>query len=473
MSAAKSGNHIVVTGTGNTLASITSDIADTTFIEKTSTSPDVYTIKGDVARYLYINAGGELTIGDPEDYSVNETLAFDQSVTQLNRLYVQAGGALLMYGDTVIDFDTHATNLSYYTYFRGKIVIQGDDTYKPVLQNYNRFYFYESENNDTYTDDIWTFDKMIFGSACTTNYYAFYFQGMGKVRNHSFTNITFDKSYGRGNAMYPIYIPYGINGFENITFNNINFADVGNYPVYLNNASSQEFSYCTFGTTTSWKVYIIGTYKNDSTQRYYSYNYLSTEAYAQDFVYIHNCTFDSTGTSGVINVSVGGTLLLKDNEFQHTAGDSIQVDYQGTVMMWTGNTFTGGREVYDLDYAGCVQWVHSLDLTIQDPEGNPVEDCKVGISQSEGKESFLFRTNSSGKLINHFGINKALLTWKHQYGNNKTTNAEYWSDDSNGTYHIIRIFKVGYRPYEVNYTMSDEVTQTITLDRIGAHANTF
>ena len=464
MSATKSGNHIVVTGSGNTLASITSDIGDTSFIEKTSTSPDIYTMKGNVARYLYINNGGILTIGDPDDYSKNETLAFDQSVTQLNRLYVNAGGHLKMYGDTVLNFTSHATNRAYYSYLYGAITVQGNDTYKPIWQNYRRLYFYEGQNNDTYSNDIWAFDNMIFGGADAANEYCLYFNSIGKVRNHSFTNITWDKTAGgRSNQMYCLYSPYGMNGFENITFNNLNFANVGNYPIYMNNANSQEYSSCTFGTTTSWKVYVLGTYKSDPTQRQGSYGYLSSEYYAQDFVYIHDSVFDSTGTAGVIYVNQGGTLLLKDNEFQHTAGDSIQVTYQGTVMMWTGNTFTGGREVYDIDFAGCVQWVYGLDLTIEDKFGNPIEDVKVGITQSGGKESFLFRTNSDGKLINHFGINKALLTWKHQYGNNKTTNIELWSDASNSTYHQVNIFKLGYRPKTFNIVMSEDRSQTVVL----------
>jgi len=464
MPAAKSGNHIYVTGSGNTLASITTDINDAAFIEKTGTSPDIYTLKGNVARYLYVRPGGELTIGDPEDYSMNETLAFDQSVTQLNRLYVNQGGHLKQYGNTVIDFVTHPTNRAYYSYIYGAMTIQGDDTYKPIWQNYRRIYFYENQNNDTYKNDIWNFDKMIFAGADAANEYAIYFQGMGKVRAHNFTNITWDKTAGgRGNQMYPLYVPYGINGFENIVFNNLNFVDVGSYPIYMNNAGSQEYSNCIFGTGTSWKTYILGTYRNDPTQRYYSYDYLSPEVFGQDFVYIHDSVYDSTGTAGVVFVSQGGTLLLKDVEFQHTAGDSIQVQYQGTVMLWTGVTFTGGREVYDLDYAGCVNRVFALDLTVQDKFGNPIEDAKVGITQKDGKESFLFRTNASGKLINHFNINKALLTNIHQYGNNKATNIEKWSDTSNGTYHIVNIFKLGYRPKTLNIVMDEDKSQTVVL----------
>jgi len=474
MSAAKSGNHIVVTGTGNTLASITSDIADTTFIEKTSTSPDIYTIKGNVARYLYVNATGVLTIGNPADYSVNETLVFDQSgAANNNRLYVNAGGHLKQYGDTKIDFSTHATNTSYYSYIYGALTIDGNDTYKPVWQNYNRIYFYEQQNNNTYTSDIWTINKMIFGSSYAANLYAIYIAALGKVRAHSFTNITWDKSYGRGYAMYPIYIPVGFNGAENMTFSGLDFYDCGNYPIQMNNASSIQYIGCTFETTTAQKVYVIGTNFPDTSQTLGSYGYVTAESYAQNFVFLNGCTFGVEAATTGILASQGGVILCKDCDWEQTAGTAITAQYQARVLMWSGNTFSGNREVYAVNYDGAVQWVHALDLTIQDAEGNPIEDCKVGIVQSAGKESFLFRTNASGKLINHFGINKALLTWKHQYGATKATDYEYWSDATNSTYHTVRIFKIGYRPVEYTFVMSDERTQTITLDRIDAHSNTF
>ena len=185
MVAVKSGNHIYVTGTGNTLASITADINDTTFIEKTSSSPDVYTVKGNVARYLRIRNGGTLTIGDSADYSKNETLAFNSIVANYCRFYVDAGGRLEQYGDTTIDWMTGAQR-SYYWYVYGALYVRGDDTYTPVWQNYQRIYFYEQQNNNTYVNDIWDIDGLIIGSACTANYYALYFNAFGNIRFHKF-----------------------------------------------------------------------------------------------------------------------------------------------------------------------------------------------------------------------------------------------------------------------------------------------
>ena len=259
MPAAKSGNHIYVTGSPNTLASITTDINDTAFIEKTGTSPDIYTVKGDVIRYLRIRDGGVLTIGNPEDYSVNETLGFENLALDRTRFYVDAGGELMMVGDTVIDFGITGGFRPYYSYIYGKCSVLGNDTYKPVLQNYRRLYFHETTwTSDVYASDIWHFEKMIIGSSYTVNDYAFYFTAISKLRAHTFKSIIFDKSYGRGNGYYSITIPYNFIGQNNMLFEDCNFENVGNYPIY-SHAGRVHVKNCTFGTTTSWKLYFLRT----------------------------------------------------------------------------------------------------------------------------------------------------------------------------------------------------------------------
>ena len=59
MTASKSGNNIVVNGTGNTLSSITTDIGDTTFIEQVSAG--VFEVKGNVKLYDGKYQGGRVT----------------------------------------------------------------------------------------------------------------------------------------------------------------------------------------------------------------------------------------------------------------------------------------------------------------------------------------------------------------------------------------------------------------------------
>lgn len=466
MTATKSGNHIYVAGTGNTLTSITADIADTTFIEETS--PGVFTVKGNVARYLRIRSGGVLTIGNPTDYSVAETLQFENLAANNTRFYVDANGELAQYGNTMIDFSI-SSNRSYYTYIYGKTTVLGDATYQPVWQNYQRIYMYETSLGNTYTNDVWHFENMIIGSAFTTGYYAFYFQGMGKVREHVFRNITFDKSYGRGMSMYCFRMAYIVSGAHKMTFEDLKFVDVGNYPIY--GGMDCRWSNCVFSASTNRKLYLyngFGAAPNTLGLRDYG---LKQEHFAgQRFTLIEDCTFENIANVNDVYVRYGTVALFKDNDFQATSGERLQLDYQGLAMMWN-NTIT--QETFDVNSGSTIQWVYGLDLTIEDRQGNPIEGAFVHVEQSEGKERFVFETKANGKLDQMHDLEVALLTNLHQYGNSKTSNSEYWSDASNSTSHQVVVFKDGYRPAAATFVMDADKSSTIQLDRMDAHANVF
>jgi len=98
MPATKSGNNIYVTGTGNTLQSVLTDINDVNYFY--SPSSGVYTLNGgsvgSVARYLYVRPGGDLTIGSSSDTSLYERLELQNGANNRTRIYVNEGGALYM-----------------------------------------------------------------------------------------------------------------------------------------------------------------------------------------------------------------------------------------------------------------------------------------------------------------------------------------------------------------------------------------
>ena len=461
MTASKVGNYIYVNGTGNTLASIASDINDTSFCSYDSATRTL-TIEGGTTRYFRIRNGGVLTIGDSTDYSVSETLNFNGTSNYQIRFYVDAGGALYQYGNTTIDMMVGA-GIPYYTYIYGKIYIDGNTTYKPVWKNYMRFYFVEGQNNNTYTNDVWYMNNVIIGSSCTANYYAFYFNSMGKVRNHTFKNLTFDKTYGRGMAMYAMRFPYHYNGMRNMTFENINFHNVGNYPIYSGGAGVH-LKGITFGTTTSWKCLVYGSYNHNGDVSQGTYGIGVEHRAGQRFMYLEDATFTNNNSQNHLLCQYGGSVLCKDCDWAGTAGDSIQAAYGGVVMLWTGNTFSSGREVYDVDFDGRVQRVHALTVVVKDSNGVAIEDATVSIEQSEGKEGIIFYTNSDGKVKTDHDLECALLTYQHQYGNSKTTNVEDWSNSSNNTYHRVTVSKTGYDTTYTDVIMSTgDQTITITL----------
>lgn len=469
MGAAKSGNDIVITGSGNTLSSIVTDIDDTAFIEVTQETPLIVTMHCSVLRRLYINNTGELTIGDAGDYSVEETLEIECDVDTYGRIIVNAGGHLKMYGNTTLDFGA-GVGRPYYNYFYGAVTILGNDTYKPLIIGYRENRFYEAQQNDTYQSDIWNIQKARFGGSWTgSTYYAIYFTAISRMRQHTFKDITFDKDLGSsGGNIYPFYIPYFTPGMQKLVFENMDFEDC-NYGVYAV-GGNVHIKNCIYGDGTSWKQYFSRRSAPDRVSGYYDYGYqLSDANFGQNFDFIEGCTFENVGsTKNCIISEYSAQVFVKNCEFQiASAGDCYEVNYSGRILLGSGNTYTGGREVYDCNTSGYIQWVYELDLTICDSTGSSIEDAIVYITQKDSKEAFIFRTKSNGKLNQAWDIEAALLTWKHQYGDNKSTNYEYWSDSSNSTYHTVTVFKDGYYPYTENFVMDQDREVTIYLDSYG------
>ena len=155
MSAVKYGNHIYITGIGNTLQTVCDDIADTAWIERTGSVGDyTFTVKGigSTVKAFRVRRGGELTMGNPDDYSFSEHLVFAPTSNDRSRFYIDSGGALFVYGNVEIV----GSNNSYYTYFRwyGKNYWRGNDTYRPLLTLVRRIYWYwNSRTVADYTQD--------------------------------------------------------------------------------------------------------------------------------------------------------------------------------------------------------------------------------------------------------------------------------------------------------------------------------
>jgi len=132
MPAAKSGNNIVITGTGNTLESVYADIADDNFISNPASG--VYYVNGNsVSRYLYINNGGELTIGSSSNPTEYQELSFVNGAANRTRFYIQQGGTLWQWGNSVVDMAGSAGAFyGQYVYLTGKCTVSGNGEYNPL-----------------------------------------------------------------------------------------------------------------------------------------------------------------------------------------------------------------------------------------------------------------------------------------------------------------------------------------------------
>jgi len=472
MSATKSGNNIQVNGTGNTLTSITADIADTTFIEETS--PGVFTIKGNVARYLQIMNDGELTIGDSGDYSAGETLIFENPVDYRNRFYNYPGGTFNMYGNSVVDFGGTLGDRYMYAYMYGQCNILGDATYKPIIQNITYWWFYETyyTSGTAYDQDIWTLNNVIFGSAARGTRNNVYFNRIGKPRAHSMTNVFLDYTKGQGvTTTRGVRLEAGGPGLYNTLFDGWDFTGIQDgWVIYGICTPPVHFKNAKFGgISTDWDIYLDHVAPGPGLDLPLDKDLPLPPRHAQPFFFLDAATFYDSPTNNNIYVRGGSVVVCKDCDFQNTDGNNFSLDSNAHIKLWgTTNTFANYNNTYNSN--GSVLWCYPLDLTIEDQNGNPVENAKVHIEQVDGKEAYIFYTKANGKLDAYFDIEVALLANRCQYSD---SGYEYWSDGANGGSHNVTVFKDGYRPQQASFVMDQDRTDTITLDRIDARAMAF
>jgi len=463
MGAVKSGNNIYVEGTGNTLSGIVADINDTDFLVETSAAPSgVYTVNCSTTnRSLYVRPNAELIIGSGEDYSFNETLEYDIGAASRGRFYVQAGAHLKMYGDTTIDFSKDGT-APYYAYFWGGLTVRGNETYKPTWKNFSRVYFYEQSDTGTYTDDIWDVDGMKVGTGCaSTNYFGLLY-GMGKVRAHSFKNIECDKNIGHttGNTHY-FYLNYTSPFWHNVVFSGLTFTDV--YYAFQNLTGIPiKLEDCTWTNTASWITYNHSSPGMSPWITQNDFDGTEPRQHGQHFQLFKGCNFDDAGIGNY--VEWGAVCAFVDCTWTNTTSPAAEIRYDGRMIIWSGNTWNDASNL-NANYDGAVLWVKSLNLTVEDSLGTPVEGATVVIEQSDGREYWTFKTKANGKLDNIYDIECALLTHEYYYS---ATSSYFWSSSGNSTYHDVSVYKDGYIPVTKPYAMDIDREVTIKLRKVNS-----
>jgi hypothetical protein len=479
MPATKSGNNIAVTGTGNTLASITADIADATFISDNGGGE--YEVKGNVTRYLQINNGGVLTIGTgsapTNPYNLTESLVFENPVDYRNRLYVNVGGTLRMYGSCSLEFSKGASYM--YAYIYGQMYVTGSASLKPLITDGTYMWHFDQQNNDSYTNDTWTYDNMIFGSVAKQAARNFiYISSVSRYRKHTFKNIILDGNYGNGYAAYTrgLYFEHANSGMENVTFEKVDATALQDgYEVNSAQAPVARLYGFRFGqNSTDWKTSFSRPQSTGKDTGYFSRGYDSGSFYGQAFTFLESCSFydDSSGNNRDILASNSAIVVIKDCDFQAPNGTRIQAQYQAQGWIWSGNTFV------DEDHAftgGTIHHVYDLDLTVEDENGNPIEQAQVLIDQAETasvvrKQSFVFETNENGKLANCNNLEVALLS-NRVYRTD--TLFEVWSSGSNGTSHKVTVSKDGYVTATDHYVMDQSRSGSIVLRKRKARTLAF
>jgi len=453
MSAVKSGNHIYVEGTGNTLASVASDINDAAYCTWDAGS-NTLTVFGSssAVRYFRTRNGSELTING------GETLQFSNATNDDTRMYIDAGSHLIMNDDAEINGSLGSTRPSYW-YIYGRVTCNADipGGLRPTFKEYYRIYFYETANNNSYPNDIWDFTGAFFGGPRVNNGYAIYMYVVGKVRNHIFKDMLFDERLDSNLDAYGFGIIYGGEGYTNITFENIQFDQVER-GFNITGGAIIRTKDCTIDrTSNSWGVLHYGNSVSSARDRLRAYGYHNEKPYGQYFSYHENFTFLSGNQNNKMNVSYGAQVLIKDCDWQRTTGDSIECKYRGRVLQWTGNTFADSSP-FDIQQNGERSLVFRLQLTVLDEDGNPVEDAVVKIRQHEDKEQYTFSTGADGMMHAIHDLKGAMLTHRSYYSN---TAYQTWSSASEP--HRYEVYVDGYEVAHGTAVMDQDRTATINL----------
>jgi len=449
----KSGNHIYVEGSGNTLASVASDINDAAFCTWDA-GTSTLTIFGTAAavRYLRIRNGGTLTING------GETLQFSNATNDDTRFYVDAGSHLIMNDDAEIN-GSLTTTRPFYWYFYGRVTCNADipNNLRPTFKNFYRMYLYETANNNNFPNDVWDFTGAFIGSTRVNNGIAFYMYILGKVRNHTFKDMIFDERVDNNLDTYAFSIIYGIPGLENITFENIRFDQVERAFNCTGGAIIRSKGCVVDRTSASWGVLHYGNSVPPRRDKLRLYGLLNTKPYGQYFSYHEDLTFLVGNQNNKMIVSYGANVLIKDCDWQRTTGDSIECKYQGRVLQWTGCTFADANP-FDIQQNGERSIVYRWQPTVLDENGAPMENALVKIEQHESKEEFTFSTGDDGMLHAIHDLKGAMLTHQSFYTN---TASETWSSAAEP--HRYTVHVEGYEVAKGTMVMDQDRTVTINM----------
>ncbi len=463
MSARKSGSSIYVEGSPNTLSSITADIGDNTWIAESPSG--TFTIKN---KDIDIRDGGVLTIGDSGDYSVSKKLNLQPSASTGCNFTIQKGGELQLFGNVEIDATTNPSYYQYW-YFYGKFYVRGNATYKPTLKHVHRIYRYWNSYAPTYdrNHDVFDVDYLKIINPFNTVSYYLYLQDLYYAADkdvESWKNIEFGEA--GDTSGYIIFGSYSIvkavaDDFSKLQIEDCKFQYANSYgmlivafPIHFKNSL-----FANNGSNGLRSQYDLATHNQ---VRGKAGSIAPRNMDIQQFVFCEGCDFENNGSYDV-HLRDGVSFLTKDSTYNY-ASYGIYSDYGSRVYIWSGNTFNGSNPV-NLSARNLVFWVNALDLTVKSKSsGNPLEDAMVYCRQKDGKEELLFRTDSAGKPINMAGLDgKIILIHKEQL-NSAATSWDLWSDPGNSTYHEIWIWKEGYEPAKLTYTMNADRTITVELE---------
>ena len=416
----------------------------------TGTSGDPYEIKGD--RELEISSGCKVKF-------VTDTYTKWDEITTSGRYGMDfVGGSEIVIEDGV-NFDWSGSSAArIYTTHYGAITATGTSVNRIVFKGMSRNYFYNrSASSYTYVDitdnrystgysayfSIYSntaapdcsMSYVRFFNASGNNGYGLYFSGGDDFSNWTFDNIEVD------GLTYAVIAYSSVARFTNSTFKNC----VGQHLLYgAGNKVGNIYQTAQDDTT-----YPQGTFQPMMTFDTCTFQDMDLGAYSiyafyNALVHLKDCTFIGdtySGTQDGVSAGYGGRVIYSGT----TTYTNIDVE-----KIWASN----GTHLH----------ARTLDLTVNDEGGSPLENATVSIIQQSAtpKEIWTGTTNSDGNLLTMFDTLPVFVEKEET----STGVYENWSDGTGDLKHKILVAYPGYKvgTQDIEFTQDRTVTMGLSLE---------
>ena len=394
-----------------------------------------------------IQTGGELIIGNPLDFSVTESLIFDNPAN--SRTSFRTLGSIKVYGEVTLEC-TQSTNYAgiNYIYTGGELILSGSHEHPVRCNNLAQIRYSEASTGSyTYTH----FGKVAKSTADPT----MYCYNVADVKL-SATNCAYGINSGSATyqSSWPVYLGPTIVDWKShiVEFNNCevhnlyygpNFYALRSFKMVSGSVSNYPGSSYNGVTNNPTNVYFYQWFKdvhfNDDDGIYYGYLFNHSET--SDFrLLFEHCYFDFLPTSRLIYWTPSGD----------TPARKMLIDPQFA---------SASYEKYG-PYP--VEFVNRLTINVTDVNNNPLSGVLIGMSQVDGYEEWTQETGADGYL-DLFGQTALFCTHYLKSGDYPSFTYDYKSDDSNGTYHQIIATKVGYGTILENIVMDGNKSLTLKM----------
>lgn len=439
-------------------------------INVTAGSGDLDDIVSAVGNANYIDKVGDNYILNKNDTYANPRLYIGNGVTldhngdgwgliwtdptsNQNALYIYPGADVTLSGSNwTIQLST--TTDTPYTRFNGNVNLIGTESGWGKITDYHRLYI----DPDRSIDQFLHFNYINFRDGQAAGSYALYFNTSSSQYAGKFTieNCDFTTSIAQS---YMWYMGYSFFGDEQkiqdctVSGSNLTYA-VSGYNM------TAKFKNCIFKDIINPAVLMHGggsTAGKDMFDKIDGGGYYPERA-AYRMVYFEGCTFDSNDSNVYqLQPYYGATVGFKDCEFIASGGQSVYIAYDGELLDFGGNTFTGGVADFNAVTGSSIYDCYPVDIHVQDINGNALAGSALTIGAISGTEC-VYKIAMFADENGDFRMFSGDVPYFPYY---ETGSASSTRDLSS---YCMKISQKGYKTETVPFTLDGAKEFTITLE---------